>query len=299
MKILIPVDGSDCGQAAVDFVVTRTTLIGTQPEIELLNVQPGLSVRATRAVGAAAARSFHEDEADKVLKPASKSLARAGFDAQAVFRVGEVGIEVGKAAAADGIDLIIMGSHGHTALQGLVMGSVAGAVLAHSTVPVLLIRGSTAPKRDALKVCIAVDGSAFGLAAVRYVVEHRVLFGADPSFAVLHVLPDYTSIVIPGFAEAPVALMSLERMERLHDEQFEKVVAPVRRLLAKADLQAEEVRLVGPPGEEIAAWAKQNKPDMLVLGSHGRGAFKSLVMGSVVTRVAARTQVPLLLVREK
>jgi nucleotide-binding universal stress UspA family protein len=126
-----------------------------------------------------------------------------------------------------------------------------------------------------------------------------VLFGAEPNFAVLHVLPDYTSIVIPGFAEAPVALMSLERMERLHDEQFEKVVAPVRRLLAKADLQAEEVRLVGPPGEEIAAWAKKNKPDMLVLGSHGRGAFKSLVMGSVVTRVAARTQVPLLLVREK
>ncbi|HWS05017.1 MAG TPA: universal stress protein, partial [Burkholderiaceae bacterium] len=37
-------------------------------------------------------------------------------------------------------DLVIMGSHGHSALANLVMGSVATQVLAHCHVPVLLVR---------------------------------------------------------------------------------------------------------------------------------------------------------------
>jgi len=37
-------------------------------------------------------------------------------------------------------DLVMMGSHGHSALGNLVMGSVATQVLAHCKVPVLLVR---------------------------------------------------------------------------------------------------------------------------------------------------------------
>jgi nucleotide-binding universal stress UspA family protein len=43
--------------------------------------------------------------------------------------------------AEDGkFDLVVMGSHGHSALANLVMGSVATQVLAHCKVPVLLVR---------------------------------------------------------------------------------------------------------------------------------------------------------------
>jgi len=45
-----------------------------------------------------------------------------------------------KAAAAGRFDMVMMGSHGHSALGSLVMGSVATQVLAHCDVPVLLIR---------------------------------------------------------------------------------------------------------------------------------------------------------------
>jgi len=38
------------------------------------------------------------------------------------------------------IDMIVMGSHGHGALRGLMMGSVATKVIAATTVPVLIIR---------------------------------------------------------------------------------------------------------------------------------------------------------------
>jgi nucleotide-binding universal stress UspA family protein len=43
-------------------------------------------------------------------------------------------------AKGDKFDLIVMGSHGHGALAGLLMGSVATKVLALSKTPVLLVR---------------------------------------------------------------------------------------------------------------------------------------------------------------
>ena len=66
---------------------------------------------------------------------------------------------------------------------------------------------------------------------------------------------------------------------------FENAMAPARKLLAKAALQTTEIRLTGNnPGDQIAAHAKKNKLDVLVMGSHGIGAFRSAVLGSVATR---------------
>ena len=54
---------------------------------------------------------------------------------------------------------------------------------------------------------------------------------------------------------------------------------------------------VGNAGEVIAKTAASGKFDMVIMGSRGHGAFGSLVMGSVATKVLANCQVPVLLVR--
>jgi nucleotide-binding universal stress UspA family protein len=61
-------------------------------------------------------------------------------------------------------------------------------------------------------------------------------------------------------------------------------------------VKAGELCLVGAPGDAIAAWAKKNL-DVLLVGSHGYGGFKAAVLGSVATRIAARCDTPLLIVR--
>lgn len=65
-----------------------------------------------------------------------------------------------------------MGSRGQSALRGLFFGSVSNGVLAKTNCPVLMLRDKPAPESDALKVGIAVDGSKFGRAAVRYALKH-------------------------------------------------------------------------------------------------------------------------------
>lgn len=305
MRILVPVDGSAFSNAAVKFIASRTTLIGAEPDVELLNVQSAVRRSAARVADKALLRASYEAEADKVLKPAAAALKRAGLQARAKWVVGSPGIDIGKLAAAADADLIVMGSHGHTAFKTLLFGSVTNAVLASCTTPLLVVRDEVAPTRDSLKVGIAVDGSKYGIAAVRYVLKHLDLFGRQgdspgPSITLIHVVPDLFSIIVPGFGDAPVAIRKPDQVIDMQTKAFEAALAPVRKLIKPTGLETTETSLIGNnAGDELAAYAKKNKLDVLVMGSHGYGALKSAVLGSVATRVAAKCRTPLLLIREK
>lgn len=297
MKILLPVDGSDYSRGAVDFVASRSTLIGTDPDVQVMNVQLAIPPRAARAVGKAALSDYYADESDKALKPAVRRLAKAGLDATPRAVVGSPGEEIAAAASAGKVDLIVMGSHGKSALRGLLVGSVTNDVLARTHAPMLVLRGKSPPTSDTLRVGIAVDGSKYGLAAVKYVLRHAALFGARPDITVIHVASDLAGAVMPDMSGIALPPFSDEEVRALQRKSFETAAAPVRRLLAKGDVTAHEVCLVGNPGDELSAYAKK-KLDVLVMGSHGYGAFKAAVMGSVATRVMAHCTVPLLLIRQ-
>ena len=96
--------------------------------------------RARAAVGKEIVDNYHTEEAEKVLAPIHKFLLRHGINASGSWKVGPAGASIAKMAEDGKFDLVVMGSHGHSALANLVMGSVATQVLAHCKVPVLLVR---------------------------------------------------------------------------------------------------------------------------------------------------------------
>jgi nucleotide-binding universal stress UspA family protein len=297
MKILVAVDGSAHARAAVDFIASRTTLIGAEPDVVVLNVQLPIPARAARALGRGLVKEYYAQEGGHVLKPALAALKKAGLGATGRAVVGHPSEQIALAAETAGAELIVLGSHGHGALAGLIMGSCASGVLARTTVPVLLLRSRQSASRDALQVGIAIDGSRIGSQAVKYVLRHRDLFGAGARFALLHVVPDFAATVMPDMAGLAMPAFSDEEIRAMQKKAFETAVAPARRMFAKAGVAAEEVCLAGNAGDEVAAYAKKKKLDLLVMGSHGWGGFKRAVLGSVATRAAAHCQTPLLLVR--
>lgn len=297
MRILIPVDGSKYSRTAIDFVAARASLVGTDPQVEVVNVQLPVPVRATRVVGKEVVRSYYTDEAEEALKTARTRLTKAGLDASARYVVGNPAEEIAAIAAKNKVDLIVMGSHGRSAFKGLFLGSVTNAVLARSKTPMLILRGHKIPDADSLAVGVAVDGSKYGRAAVRYVIRHRQLFGAKPSITLLHVVADYAGAVMADMAGMALPAYTPQEIESLQKKAFEAAIAPVRKELTKAKLVTSEVCLAGNAGDELAAYAKKKRLDMLVMGSHGYGTFKAAVLGSVATRVSARSEVPLLIVR--
>ena len=168
MKILIPVDGSVYSDNAVAFVASRTTLIGHEPHIVLLNVQAPLPARASRLVSREALDDYYKDESEKAFKPARKILKKAKMAAEEIAKVGTPAEEIAKVAEEMKADLLIMGSHGRSALKGLLFGSVTNAVLALTKVPLLMLRDKEAPQTDALSVGCGRFQVRYGRCEVRH-----------------------------------------------------------------------------------------------------------------------------------
>ena len=159
------------------------------------------------------------------------------------------------------------------------------------------LRDKAAPQSDALKVGIAVDGSKYGRAAVRYALKHISLFGTGAQFYLINVVSDYAGAVMPDMAGMALPALSEEEVLELQKDEFNEAVEPLRPLFAKAAVATKEICLVGNAGDEIAAFAKKKKLDLVVMGSHGYSSVSATLLGSVTMTVASECDVPLLIVR--
>lgn len=145
MKILIAVDGSVYTEKAARFVAGHRQSLGSDAELHLLHVKlplpKGLAIENARALlGDSAIDRYYKEESEAALAPAEKLLRDAGVPFKSSFAVGEIAEELQKCVDKNGIELLVMGSHGHGALANVVLGSVATKVLAKSKVPVLVVR---------------------------------------------------------------------------------------------------------------------------------------------------------------
>jgi nucleotide-binding universal stress UspA family protein len=140
MKILLAVDGSSYTKKMLAYLATHEALFAHTHQYTLFTVQPPFPARVKSAVGAEATRTYHAEEAERILAPAFKFLARHGINPSSSWKLGHPGEAISKFADSGQFDMVVMGSHGHGALGNLVMGSVATQVLAQCTVPLLLVR---------------------------------------------------------------------------------------------------------------------------------------------------------------
>lgn len=140
MKVLLAVDGSAYTKRMLAYLAAHEELLGARCEFTALTVVPKVPAYASRHVPAANIASHYHDEAEQVLKPVREFAAQKGWKTTTRFEPGLPAEEIASAATNGQFDLIVIGSHGHSALAGLVMGSVATGVLAQCKVPVLLIR---------------------------------------------------------------------------------------------------------------------------------------------------------------
>lgn len=141
MKILLAVDGSAYSRKAVRHLVRHVDWFRSPPELHLLHVKlplpPG---RARSFLGDDTVNQYYKAEAEAALAPSEKLLRKEAIPFQSTYRVGDIAGEIQSYVKKNKIDMIVMGSHGHGALENLVMGSVATKVLAVTQVPVLIVR---------------------------------------------------------------------------------------------------------------------------------------------------------------
>jgi nucleotide-binding universal stress UspA family protein len=142
MKILVAVDGSAHALATVEGLVKRREWFRPPVEITLFYAHPQLPYKSAAAewAGKEAVEGYYAEDSDAALAGARAALDDHGVSYSTEKRVGHPAEEIVKFAESRGFDLIVLGTHGHSALAELLMGSVAMKVLAGSKVPVLFIK---------------------------------------------------------------------------------------------------------------------------------------------------------------
>ena len=141
MKILLAVDGSSYSRKAAEYLTSHLNWLQTAPELYLLHVKLPIPMgRARGGMGQGAIEHYYESEAADALAPAEQVLQAHNISFKSTFKVGDIAGEILSYVTENGIDLIVMGSHGHGAIANLVTGSITTKVLAITTVPVLIVR---------------------------------------------------------------------------------------------------------------------------------------------------------------
>lgn len=139
MKVLLAVDGSAYTKKMLAYLAAHD-MLSPHHEYTALSVQTPLPTQARSALGTQLVKKYYEDEAERVMVPVVKFLKRHEATCTCAHKVGKPGELIAKLAEEENFDLVVMGSHGHGALMGLVVGSVTNQVLAGCQKPVLIIR---------------------------------------------------------------------------------------------------------------------------------------------------------------
>lgn len=141
LKILLPVDGSECAMRAVRQVIAMRELVRGPIELHLLNVQlPVASGAVKMFISQQQLKDYYRDEGLAALKDARALLDQHGVSYQHHIGVGDLAATIVEYAREKGCGQIVMGTHGRGKLAGAVLGSVAAKVIHLADVPVLLIK---------------------------------------------------------------------------------------------------------------------------------------------------------------
>ncbi len=143
--ILVPVDGSDTSQAALDKAAGLAQAFGARvTAIFVIDPYPFTGVGADFAYGQDRYLTAARAEAVAAIDAAQARLQQAGVpvDTQ-VVESHAVWRGILETAEQLGADLIVMGSHGRRGLEKLVLGSVAQSVLSHTRINTLIVRDET------------------------------------------------------------------------------------------------------------------------------------------------------------
>lgn len=263
-RILCPVDFSDFSRHALDHAVAIARQ--SQAAVTALYVVPPVQTSyPALGVGAYVPYVYTVDDLKQFQLAVERFVSGVGYPVTAVSVEAVVVDEILKRAAELPADLIVMGTHGRSGFDRLLLGSVAERVLAKAQCPVLTIpprAPDTAPSAE-LKfsnVLCPIDFSASSLAALKYALR----FAADGAqLRVLHVterLPGWQLVpaVATGAPDDPLVVLQQAR-ERVHQAIRATIAGTknVRELVSEGDA-----------GDEILTAATAEHVDLIVMGAH-------------------------------
>ena len=149
-RILLPLDGSKIGEAAIPVIDDLVTKLKPEPKVEIILLQVITSTTHWVIAGEASAPiQYTEKEMEMItknsrdyLEKAGERLRNKGAIVKTVVKVGNAEEQIVKTVDETKADLIAMSTHGRSGLGRLAFGSVTDKILRIAPVPVLTVKAS-------------------------------------------------------------------------------------------------------------------------------------------------------------
>jgi nucleotide-binding universal stress UspA family protein len=293
MKILIGYDGSECARAALDDL--KRAGLPPQGEFVVLSVSEEL-IPAPAGIGG-------------VKTPYQKYEAKAQEEALALARSAEsvlntlfpgwsVNAEAATGSPASLLiwkadewnpDLLVVGSHGHTALGRFFFGSISQEVLHEARCPVRVSRGDGKNAKQPVRIVVGVDGSDGARAAVE-VITHRNWPEKSEARVVAAVG------TFPPVASEQMAI-EVEKWISNENERVREAVEAAVKKLRDAGLKTSTMIKEDIPERLLCDEAESWGADCIFVGARGMGRIERMLIGSVSSAVASRAHCSVEIVR--
>ena len=295
-RILCPVDFSDPSRRALNYATALSRWYGAP--LTVLHARAREPVfEVTAPFGLLGAPPLMRQDVEE--QPAElRRFMGAANDAAAteiVVERGDVCSEILRQAIDRKADLIVMGTHGHTGLRHVLLGSVTEKIIRNASCPVLVVPPHAADAGSAAaavfkRIVHATDFSKASSAALTCALA--LAKEADARLTLLHAI------------EFPQALhdIPLPRGSEVDHQHALAEAEYLRRLRALVPAQARMYCTVaarvseGKPARAILRVADEEQADLIVLGVQGRGTVELMVFGSNAHAVIREAGCPVLVV---
>jgi nucleotide-binding universal stress UspA family protein len=312
MKILIGYDGSECADAALDDLTQAG--LPAEAEAYILSVAevwlpppPPSSYEIIEQARKATSQAELQRSYAKGCRAAQDALALAerarervmtnfpGWKVTADSSCGSAAWELVAKADQWKPDLIVVGSHGRTALGRFVLGSVSQRVLTEAYCSVRIARGRVDEPNSPVRIIVGTDGSPASEEALRAVAARKWPLQSEVMIVLVDdpLAPEFLGKVIPPLEK------TLED-DRIEDRAWvEKISERSTGLLRAAEIKVTCIVKEGDPKKELCKVAEEWGANCIFVGSAGfSNRFERFVLGSVSAAVAARAHCSVEVVRK-
>ncbi len=282
--VVVAVDGSAQARVAVDWAARDAALHGLP--LKLVHVlNPPVVMAFPEVPMPAGYLQWQEGEGTKILERSAATAAEAAPGVEvSVEMVSGPSIPTLVEQSQDA-HLIVVGCRGRGALARGLLGSVSTGLVHHAKCPVAVIHDEdpTVPHPALAPVVVGVDGSPAADRALALAFEEASLRGVD--LVAVHAWSDSTVFEFPGTDWSTLQAMGEETLsERLAGWQERYPDVLVRRVV-----------VADRPSHQLLEQAQSAQ--LLVVGSHGRGGFTGMLLGSVSTAVVHAAKMPVIVTR--
>ncbi|MDO4611204.1 universal stress protein [Corynebacterium sp.] len=288
--IVCAVDGSDAAKVAVRWAANTAVKRG-----EPLRLVSSYSMpQFLYAEGMVPPRELYDDlEAETMEKIEEATKVAVDFmpDVEISHQIEEGSPIDMLLDLSEQCDMIVMGSRGLGGLSGMVMGSVSAAVVSHAKCPVVVVREDNNVTEETKygPVVVGVDGSGVSQKAIELAFKEADARGAE--LIAVHTWMDMQ-------VQASLAGLSAAQQQWQVVEDEQRALLG-RRLAGWAEKYPDvQVTKVVTRDRPVRALSDASEgAQLLVVGSHGRGGFKGMLLGSTSRALLQAAPCPMMVVR--